>query len=615
MRRRAPVLIYDAECGFCRGWIDRWRRATGDHVRYVPYQRPDVPWRYGVSRRAAAREAKLVEPLGRQYGGAAAVFHALLRARSPWVRLLARVGLAPGARAIATAVYRLIAAHRGAASRAQRRLQRILGPPVSPHPLWRALSAPALARRALGVVYFFAFSSLRSQVLGLYGQRGIVPVRGQLARVEQAGRALAAERRPRLWRWRVVPSLLWLDSSDAGLKRLPAVGQLAGVALALGVLPRLAAAVAWGAYLSFVSVGRPFLPFQWDALLLEAGAVAIFGRPRRGVTRALARRLQLESGLAKLDSRDPTWRDLSACCYHQETQPLPTPVGWYAHHLPRWTQRFATALTLFVECAVPPLAFGPRRLRELAFTVLSGFQVLIALTGNYGFFNWLTIVLNLTLVEQPAPKAPRTSTAARAADALVTAVDDLAAAVILLLGAAELVGRRWPATPGLGAVRRIAAPLEALHVTGSYGLFSVMTTIRPEIVIEGSNDGAAWKEYGFRYKPGDVSRAPRWAAPHQPRLDWQMWFAALGEPPAWFTSLLGRLLEGSPDVLALLRTNPFPDAPPRYVRAILYEYRMTSLRARRETGAWWARTEVRVYFPTCSLTPLSRDDPSPASRP
>jgi hypothetical protein len=466
---------------------------------------------------------------------------------------------------------------------------------------WRALSRPGLARRGVGAVYLIAFSSLRRQVLGLYGARGILPVRPYLEAIERAHAARAKDAPPPspFWRWRTVPTLLWFGPSDGGLRRLARVGQVAGAALALGLAPRLAAAVAWACYLSFVSVGRVFLRYQWDVLLLEAGLNAMFGRPRRLLMRLLAVRLQGESGLAKLASRDPTWRRLTACCYHQETQPLPTPLGWYAHHLPRWVQRTATALTLSVECAAPLLAFGPRAFRQAAFAILTGFQGLIALTGNYGFFNWLTVALNLTLIERAADRAAVTGWR-RAGRIAVDAVDGAAAAAVVALDADELAHRLWSSLPP-GPLARLEDALAVLHVPASYGLFSMMTTTRPEIVVEGSDDGVTWREYGFRYKPGDVARPPRWAAPHHPRLDWQMWFAALDEPPAWFIRFLERLLEGAPEVLALLETNPFPARPPRYVRATLYRYEVADLPTHRRTGAWWVRRRLGTYVPPGSL--------------
>jgi predicted DCC family thiol-disulfide oxidoreductase YuxK len=595
----APALIYDADCGFCRGWIERWRSSTGERVRYVPSRRPGLWWRYGVRRRSACAAAQLVTPRGRRYRGAPAMLRALLRARSPWVRAAARLGLLPGVRRVAEAAYRSIATHRMAVSRVQRAAQRVLGlagPRAPQHPFWAALSRPGLPVRGLGAVYVAAFASLRTQIRGLYGERGILPAAEQLE-----ARAPLVTPGSRWRRFADVPSLLWLDPSDRGLERLCVLGEAAGAAMVLGLAPRLAAVVAWGAYLSLVTVGRDFLRFQWDVLLLEAGLQATLGRPRRLLMRTLAFRLQLESGVAKLASHDPTWRDLSACCHHQETQPLPTPVGWYAHHLPRPVQKFATLLTLAVECAAPFLVFGPRRWRRIAFLTLTGFQALIAVTGNYAFFNWLTAVLNLAVVERPAPR-PAVPRRGRYLRALASAVDGLAAGALLALGASDLRDRlRRRAPRRSDRLDRLESAVAPFHAVGSYGLFSVMTTQRPEVVIEGSADGAAWREYSLRHKPGDVMRAPRWTAPHQPRLDWQMWFAALGYPPPWFARLMARLLEGAPEVVALFESNPFPERPPRYVRAWLYDYKAADLDTHRRTGAWWVRTKVGSYFPACTL--------------
>ncbi len=463
----------------------------------------------------------------------------------------------------------------------------------------RRKAGPGLVLRGLGLIYLAAFTSLRSQVRGLYGSRGLLPIRDHLDAVDRAVVELpVAERERRRLRIRAVPSLLWLDSSDAGLVRLCGAGQAAGLALALGLVPRLAAAVAWAAYLSFVTAGRVFMRFQWDTLLLEAGLHALFGRPRRWLMRTLALRLQLESGIAKLASHDRTWRDLTACCHHNETQPLPTPLGWYAHHLPRRVLRFGTALALLVECGVPALLFGPRRVRKAAVAILTGFQGLIAATGNYAFFNALTAVLTFSALERPAA---RPTGVRRLGAALEAALEALPAGGLGVLGLTELSSTLRPRTRPIALVERLATVTAPLHAVNSYGLFSMMTTTRPEIVVEGSNDGDHWAEYPFRYKPGDPTRRPPWVAPHQPRLDWQMWFAALGPAPAWFATFLARLLEGAPDVLALLDGNPFPAAPPRFVRARLYDYEMTDLPTRRRTGAWWTRREIGSYVPACTL--------------
>jgi hypothetical protein len=326
-------------------------------------------------------------------------------------------------------------------------------------------------------------------------------------------------------------------------------------------------------------------------------------------------RLTFESGVCKLASGDPTWRSCTATVYHHETQPLPTWLGWYGHQLPRWFHRFSTALVLAIELGAPPLAFAPRRLRKGAFVTLTALQALIAASGNYGFFNVLAVVDSLWLLDDETLERwlHVRHRVARRPSFLHRLVTTIGVAPLLTLAVADLwlrVRPRRSMPRALGGLARALAPFWAVS---SYGLFSVMTTERPEIVIEGSRDGVEWREYPFRYKPGDVMRPPRFVAPHQPRLDWQMWFAAMRRPPSWFARLLQRLLEGSPDVLALFEHDPFPDGPPRYVRALLYDYRMTDRETRRRTGAWWRRELRDVYFPEVSLAPGFSQQPSSAS--
>lgn len=458
--------------------------------------------------------------------------------------------------------------------------------------------------RGLGGTYFIAFTSLASQLEGLYGKHGILPIREVLA---------AARSLPPHERFQNLPTVFWLDASDAALVRACRAGQLSSLLLSLGIAPRWTAAAAWLLYLSFVSTGRDFLGFQWDVLLLENGLHAIVVAPpsRRSeraaerppwaatqLMRWLAFRLQFESGYAKLASGDRTWRQGTALCYHYATQPLPTRLGWFAHQLPRWVQRLSTYGTLAVELGVPFLAFMPRRLRRAGFWCLSGLQAMIAATGNYTFFNLLTVVDNLWLLDDPRGRAHRAPP--RRAPARRWLGVSLAAIPLVALSAATLVARFRPKLRLPNAVYRALDALAPLRSLNAYGLFAVMTTHRPEIVIEGSDDGTTWHEYELRYKPGDLNRPPRLVAPHQPRLDWQMWFAALGARRGWFVRLLARLLEGSPEVLGLFATNPFPTHPPTYVRALLYEYRMTDRETRRRTGAWWQRELLGIYVPPCA---------------
>lgn len=486
----------------------------------------------------------------------------------------------------------------------------------------RAREAYVLTRwvflRGLGAVYFCAFASLWPQVLGLIGSRGILPARDFLD-------AAAAQAGPE--RFRLVPTLFWLGAGDHALRGLCAAGMLLSLLLMFGVLPVPTLAGLWLLYLSLVSVGQDFLGFQWDTLLLETGFLAIFFAPLRVLPRFASEtppsrlalwllrwllfRLMCGSGVVKLASGDPTWHHLTAMAFHYETQPLPTPLAWLLHLLPLSLQKFSTLAVLVVELAAPFLLFAPRRLRLAGAGLLAGLQVLILSTGNFAFFNYLTIALCILLLDDAAlrrlaparlrrrlPQEPEAWPAPPRARRWVLAP---VAAVLLAVSVSQLAGGFGLPSP----VQPLVAWQEPLHLVNPYGLFAVMTTSHPVISVEGSDDGKTWREYGFRYQPQDVTQAPRWVAPFQPRLDWQLWFAALGsaDQSPWFRAFLVRLLQGSPDVLGLLRTNPFPHAPPRFVRATLYAYRFTDARTKRETGAWWQRRSLGLYFPPASLRP------------
>jgi lipase maturation factor 1 len=466
--------------------------------------------------------------------------------------------------------------------------------------------------RGLALVHFIAFTSLREQVLGLVGARGIAPAR------ELLDSARNGFGQPRL---RAYPTIFWLDASDEALLRGCRVGQGMSLALLCGVTPRLTLFALWGLYLSFVTVCDELLAFQWDTLLLESTAHAfVVASPRKHedtpraavlMMRAFVFRFFYEAGLAKLRSGDTTWKRLTACSYHYETQPLPTPLAWRAHELPPSIQRISTLGALAIECVVPFGAFAPRRIRRVAFGLLATLQTLIALTGNYGFFNVLSVVLAVWLLDDDAlpralgggARATRRTRPARWSSRLL-----VAAGAALLMGVAviEHVNRygRPKRRPFIDRVVGWLAPLRSIT---AYGLFSVMTRQRPEIVIEGSNDGEHWLPYELRYKPGDPQRPSRFVAPHQPRLDWQMWFAAIESPPEWFFRLLVRLLEGEPEVLRLLDTqrSPFMDHPPKYIQAILYDYRMAP-RGRGRMGerrVRWERRRLRTYVRPLMLAP------------
>lgn len=559
---------------------------------------------------------------------------------------------------------------------------------------------------------------------GLYGPEGILPARRTL-------RPQGKGRWQQLWE---TPTLLWeapllgLDTAQ-GLELL----SLLGTVLALGALLTrqlrhpLVYLLLWAAYLSVCQVGQVFLYFQWDSLLLETGFLAVLvaplglppnhkqapqGRPggvspHEGLPFWLVRwllfRLMFASGVVKLTSRCPAWWGLTALTYHYETQCLPTPAAWFAHHLPVWLHKLSVVATFLIEIAVPPLFFAPvRRLRLAAFYSQVLLQVLIILTGNYNFFNLLTLVLTTALLDD-THLAAKSSTSRRkrmpsswpkALLAMLTLLLELAVYGLLAcgvvhyfglevdweqhvvrsrttftfhqlsqwlktvtlptmwLGAAslawELLTALWRWVQVRGSLRKLCAAVqlsvfgtatvalflislvpysymepsshgrlwtgahrlfstvEHLQLANSYGLFRRMTGLggRPEVVLEGSYDGHQWTEIEFMYKPGNLSRPPPIVVPHQPRLDWQMWFAALGPHThsPWFTSLVLRLLQGKEPVIRLVQNHvpsyPFHQQPPTYVRAQLYKYWFSHPW---EQGQWWRRQWVEEFFPSVSL--------------
>jgi hypothetical protein len=472
--------------------------------------------------------------------------------------------------------------------------------------------------RSLGGVYLVAFLSLWVQVEGLVGEDGILPVGEHLDALRARSDGADPAR---------TPTVFWWADGDGALHAACAAGTALSLLLVAGAAPPLALLGLWALYLSFAAVGRVFLSYQWDVLLLEAGFLGILlapwglatgplsGAPDAAAPAAavfalwwLLFRLVFQSGVGKLTSGDPAWRDLSALEYHWWTQPLPTRAAWWAARMPRWCHRAATAATHVLEVVFPLLIFGPREARIAAFAGIVLLQALIALTGNYNFFNLLTVALAFLLLDDaawagllgeeavalvaeggPSVRAPSVQSAAAALAAAGTV-----AASLPHLWRTCFPDRSLPG-PVESAVRRLAP----FRTVNSYGLFRVMTKRRPEIVVQGSRDGETWRDYGFRWKPGEPGRRPPFCAPHQPRLDWQMWFAALStyRRSRWMHAFLARLLEGAGPVEDLLEEVPFPDEGPRYVRAVLYEYRFTDAEERRETGRWWRRERVGLYAP------------------
>ena len=510
--------------------------------------------------------------------------------------------------------------------------------------------------RLVGLVHLVAFASLAPQIVGLIGAEGLLPAAPYLDRAHE------------LWgsdAYRQLPTLLWLRPSDAFLVGACWLGMALSAAAMAGIAPRAVFPALWVCYLALAVAGQEFLAFQWDVLLLETGLLAAVYAPAgwrvplgtgnepsaaaRWLVWGLAFKLTFLSGITKLLSGDATWRSLTALEYHYETQPLPTWMGWYAHNAPDWFGVLSVGVMFFIEVAVSFVILAPvrfRRLRMAGCGLLCLLQVLIAATGNYGFFNLLAVVLYLSLLDDAAV-APllrlgvsrrqrrgtvqtpgrvgraaigdRGTTSGRVGVSLARSSrgDDFRAAAAM-----PREGRR-PSTPwprfALAGVTALLAGLSALTLVrevrrpapmpawadavlaavgpfrsvNGYGLFRVMTTERFEIVVEGSADGSTWREYPFRWKPGDPARAPGFVQPHMPRLDWQMWFAAL-DPRGnahWLLPLAERVRDGDPIALGLLDDPPFPEAPPRFVRLMMYRFRFTT-RGEAGGGAWWIREQL-----------------------
>lgn len=509
--------------------------------------------------------------------------------------------------------------------------------------LWygRELQAPTyhiaatLFLRLLGVVYLIAFVSLWSQIDALIGDNGILPAADFLEAVDQHCTQLSPPISP-VWN---LPTLAWIDPHNGFLHLLCAAGTLLSLLLVGGAMPLPVLVLLWLDYLSLFHVGQVFLSFQWDILLLETGFAAMFVAPCVLRSKFFADphpprlavwllwwilfRLMFESGAVKLTWNNGqlgpdgtpvanTWETLTALDFHYWTQPLPIWTSWYAARFPHWFQQFSVIVVLIVELVLPWFIFGPRLARYIACGGIMLLMVLIGGTGNYNFFNLLTMVLALTLLDDRAwpgrwqkritgSDPPLFASPLRWRTLFLVPYAGLA----VLLGALQLKEAVMPS-----AARQ--PPLESrlgiaqFFLVNDYGLFRRMTETRPEIVIEGSEDGTHWTPYPFRWKPGDVADRPRFNSPHQPRLDWQMWFEALRleqvyhvtgtidprHTSPWFQSLLMRLAAGELAVVGLLAENPFPSAPPKFLRIAFYQYRFTTAAEGRDTGDWWHRDLV-----------------------
>jgi hypothetical protein len=461
--------------------------------------------------------------------------------------------------------------------------------------------ARLVVQRALGGIYLIAFLVAANQFRPLVGERGLEPVRRFL----------------RLAGFRRAPSIFHLHYSDRFLTVVAWTGMLLAAAVVLG-LPEagplwLSIAVwlaLWALYLSIVNAGQVFYAFGWESLLLEAGFLASFlGSARTAppllviwLLRWLLFRVEFGAGLIKLRS-DRCWRDLTCLYYHHETQPMPNPLSWHFHRLPRPLHKAEVLANHFTQLVVPFGLLAPQPVADVAAVIVVVHQAWLLLSGNFSWLNVITIalaaasmddrLLGLVLPDPPAATAPAPSWY----QATVLAVTLLVAVLSW-----------WPVRNLLSRRQLMNASFDPLRLVNTYGAFGHVTKERYEVIVEGTDEPrltptTAWKEYEFKGKPGDPRRRPPQVAPYHLRLDWMLWFAAMSSPlyHGWVVALADRLLRNDRPTLRLLRRNPFPDRPPTFVRMRLFRYRFSTRRQRRETGAWWVRTPAGEYLPPLRL--------------
>ena len=555
-----PLMFYDGECRFCCFWVERWKVWTAGKVAFVASQDERATARFPEIPREAYDEAvQLILPNGETLSGAAAVAESL-SGRFPMIRSFCGSGAFFSD--LAEWAYAKVARNRGFLSK-----------------IWRAVHGSQIdvpgygltswvILRGLALVYLIAFLSLWSQIIPLSGENGIQPVAHLMQGMEKS--LMADGLMTKLWR---VPSLFWFGYSDSMLNGVCVAGVVMSGLAIIGVCTRVCLIGLWTCYLSLVHVCSPWLNFQWDILLLEAGVIGIL-LARSGwlenplrlkpppfvpllLMRWLVFRLMFASGMVKLLSKDEVWWNLTALTVNYETQPLPNSIAWHLHQLPVWFHQTCCGIMFGIELVLPFFIFLPRRLRLIAACATIALMMVIILSGNYTFFNLLTIVICVSLLDDRAvriflPTRLREKIQppqiefdpgkrrrwARAGFTTVFCLVTLLLSLVHMLPVFGLGVPKWCETA--------ARPVRQLLLINGYGLFANMTERRPEIVFEGSNDGATWMAYELPYKPGDLSRRPSLVAPHQPRLDWQMWFAALGAPEhnPWLQGLVVGLLQG-----------------------------------------------------------------------
>ena len=641
VRPPKSTMVYDGMCGFCKFWIEKWKQLTNERIHYVSSQECGDDFS-PLSEKEFQTSIYLIHSDGRIMCGAKAVFYSLSSNRClGWLNwFYKKFGFF---RVCSETAYSFVANHRIFFSKITKLL-------------WgESVEIPSyhfsrwLFLKLLGIIYFIAFTSFWVQWEGLVGADGILPVTEFFERISNRFGSSSFFH---------APSLQLFFPDFGGSNFIGISGIVLSVLLVFGFSPRVSTIALWILYLSVYTGGQRFLSFQWDILLLESGFLAIWLAPNciyfkknkiyllsKGcvfLMRWILFRLMFFSGVTKLASGDPVWTDLTALAYHYETQPLATWTAWYMHQLPTWFHQISTGFMFFVELVIPFFIFGPRRIKLIACFYISILMMFIILTGNYTFFNLLTLSLCVFLIDDSIMKRwfgkkddfpiPLQKSSANWFN-IKKKFSISFVCIILILSSAHTTIRYFPDFNIPQFIQRSLQIIRPFGIVNTYGLFSVMTTSRPELIIEKSQNGEDWEEIQFKWKAGMEDTSPSFVQPHQPRLDWQMWFAALffeqvdelywqmntKKPETfqdhaafmnrlrvpssyhWFYRFLRQFLKGSPHVLDLLENE---SETPKYLRVWLYNYHFTNLEQKRETDKWWVRNQKRILIPAFSLTDI-----------
>jgi Lipase maturation factor len=456
-------------------------------------------------------------------------------------------------------------------------------------------------QRGLALVYLIAFIIVLHQFNPLLGEHGLLPVPRF---VEQVA-------------FSETPSLFFWFPRDAAFTLFGWIGIALSLFALVGLAERFGNAISaatwlllWVIYLSYVNVGQTFYGFGWETLLLEAGFLAVFLGARRTTPPLLVIklyqwllfRLMFGAGLIKLRG-DPCWRNLTCLDYFYETQPMPNPLSWYFHWQPEWFHKLSVLGNHFTELVVPFAYLAPMPFSGVAGAITLFFHGWLFASGNFAFLGFLTMVIALSTIGDAW-----WTRIARVKPPQLTPPGRVHSYILMALGGLVALLSLYPVVNMLSPGQEMNASFEPLHLVNTYGAFGSVTRPRYEVIVEGTGDTVLtaetqWHEYEFIGKPGDVNRTPPQIAPYHLRLDWLMWFAAFSSPQEhpWFISLLGKLLHNDKPTLSLMRYNPFKDKPPKFIRALLYEYHFTTPAEKRQTGAVWKRTPTSLYFPPVSL--------------